>query len=481
MQRLIGIFVLMWAMISCSVCKAQGNPGTDSMMTLQGCVDVALKNNLTVQTSDLTMQTAKVSRNQAMDNFLPNIGGAASQGVNSGKSVNPVTYSYVNQTIGTGNYQLFGSLPLFQGLYYQNSARQYQYAYEASKMDLQNQKDNITLLVLLAYLQVLSSQEQLAISREQADVDAKQVDRLDLQNQAGALLILSTLTDLKGQYAGDQVNITTNINTLETAKINLFQLLNIPYNRNIQFEPVPINLNLFDYGSNSDSIYQIALHNLPVIKSADLRVKSFQKALQASRGLYFPYLSLQGSVSSNYSSASTNSIPGTVLEVPTSDYVTVSSTNYPVITQQENFTYAKTPFNQQVSNDLSTSFGLSLNVPILNNLRYRNNVKLAKINLNNANLNANSARLVLQQQVEQAYQNMVAAYSQYKSFLNEVTAFTESFRSAEIRFNEGVITSDVYLIAKNNIDRANSSLAASKYNYVFRTKILDYYQGRLML
>jgi outer membrane protein len=122
---------------------------------------------------------------------------------------------------------------------------------------------------------------------------------------------------------------------------------------------------------------------------------------------------------------------------------------------------------------------LTLSVPILNYLRARNNVKLAKINLQNAQNNANSTRLVLQQNVEQAYQNMILANSQYKSYQDEVTAFAESFRTTQIRFNEGVVTSDVYLLAKNKIDAANINLTIAKYNYIFREKILDYYQGKL--
>ena len=451
MQKQIALFFIIIVLLSFNSSKAQNSAGSDSMLTIQGCVDIALKNNLLVQTSEIAMQTAKVNRNQAIDNLLPsNVGAGGSQGEYAGKSLNLTNYTYVNQKVSSGSYFLQGSILLFEGLYYQNTIKQNKYAFDASKMDLQTQKDNITLGVILAYYQVLSFQEQLVIAREQVDVDAKQVDRLDLQNQSGALLILQNLSDLQGQLASDKGNVVNTISNLETAKISLFQLLNIPYNRNAQYEPIPLNLDLVGYGTNSDSIFRIALSNLPVIKSVDLKVKEFRKALAAMRGQYYPQLSLGGSENSNYSSASLNTSGG------------------------------KIPFGTQFNNDLNTYYGFQLYIPIFNQLRTRNNVKLAKINLENAVIMDNGARLTLQQNVEQAYQNMVAAYGSYKSLLDQVTAYKESFRSAEIRFNEGVITSDLYLLAKNNINRANTNLAAAKYNYIFRTKILDYYQGRLM-
>jgi outer membrane protein len=451
MRKHSAILLIIIVFLSFENSHAQNSTGADSMMTIQGCVDIALKNNLLVETSDINMQIARVNRAQAIDNLFPqSVGINASQGEYAGKSLNVTNYTYVNQSIGSGSYSLGGSLQLFAGLYYQNTIKQNKYAYEASKMDLQTQKDNITLTVILAYYQVLSFQEQLAIAREQVDVDAKQVDRLDLQNQSGALLILQNLSDLRGQLASDQGNVVTTINNLETAKISLFQLLNIHYNRNVQFEPIPINLDPVGYGTNSDSIFQTAVQKLPVIKSVDLKIKQFQRALAAQRGLYYPQLSLTGSANSNYSSANTSTSGG------------------------------KIGFGQQFNNDLNTYYGVSLFVPLFNQLFRRNSVKLAKINLQNAVYMDNGARLALQQQVEQAYQNMIAAFGNYKSLLDQVAAYKESFRSAEIRFNEGVITSDLYLIAKNNIDRANTNLSAAKYNYIFRTKILDYYQGRLM-
>ncbi len=134
-----------------------------------------------------------------------------------------------------------------------------------------------------------------------------------------------------------------------------------------------------------------------------------------------------------------------------------------------------------MKNNRFQAFGLQLNIPILNYLSVRNNVKTAKLNYENAKVLSNASRNQLQQLVEQAWQNLRSAYGQYKGYLDQVHAYGESFRTAEIRFNAGVITSVDYVIAKNNYDRANTNLSAARYNYIFRTKILEYYQGRLSL
>jgi outer membrane protein len=448
-------------------------------ISLKQCVDIAIQNNLLVQQSDITKQSNNVYFNQAKDNLLPYIGASGSQGESFGRSLNTYTYQYVNQQISTGSYGISGSLILFSGLKLQNAIKQNAYAYDASKLDLQQQKENITLSVVFAYLQVLTTQDLLDISRKQADVDEKQVERLDLQNKSGALLLLSNLSDLQGRYANDVANIAQAVNNLELAKINLFQILNIPYRKDLQYEPIGIDSQISDYQASSDSIYRTALKILPGVQSADLKVKAFQKGIAAARGQYYPTLSLNAGINTSYSNQATTNLPGNYFNDTTSSYITYNGGNYNVIEQKQNSITQNISFGDQFKNNRYTQVYLQLNVPILNYMTARNNVKLAKINLKNAENNAVSTKLVLQQNVEQAYQNMQLANSQYKAFQDEVKAYAESFRTTEIRFNEGVITADVYLIAKNNIDQANISLTIAKFNYILRTKVLDYYQGNL--
>ena len=134
---------------------------------------------------------------------------------------------------------------------------------------------------------------------------------------------------------------------------------------------------------------------------------------------------------------------------------------------------------KQYNNNLNTNFGLALQVPIANNFRARNQVALAKIYFKNSQLLADNTKIQLRQNIEQAYFNTTAAYNRYQSFMNQVTALEESFKAAETRFENGVINSVEYLQVKNNLDRAKVNLTQAKYEYVLRTKVLDFYQGKL--
>jgi len=454
--------------------------GQDSTkyLTIKQCVDLAIKNNLQVQQSQIQLEQNGVLFKQSKDNLLPQINGTIQQQFNYGRGISNLNNSYVDVQNGAGNYALNANLLLFNGFSYQNAIKQNALNYDASKMDLQQQKDNITLNVILNYLTVLSNQEALDIARSQASVDSAQVARLEIQNQEGAIPP-ATLYDLKGQYASDLVIVVNAVNALEVAKINLFSVLNVPYQRDATYEMVTMNADISDLRTSSDSIYQTALQIIPNIKATDLRVQSYQKSIAAARGRYYPSLSIYGSLSSNFTSIATTDIPGTGVPFSTGQYVNVGGSSYDVM--GTSFSTQKTSFGDQVKNNRFQAFGLQLNIPILNYLSVRNNVKTAKLNYENAKVLSNASRNQLQQLVEQAWQNLRSAYGQYKGYLDQVHAYGESFRTAEIRFNAGVITSVDYVIAKNNYDRANTNLSAARYNYIFRTKILEYYQGRLTL
>jgi outer membrane protein len=447
-------------------------------LTIKQCVDLAIQSNLQVQQSQIQLEQSGVLYKQSKDNLLPQINATLTQGQNYGRSISNVDNSYVDQQFGQGNYGVGANLLLFNGLSLQNAIKQNALAYDASKMDLQQQKDNITLNVVLAYLTVLSNQETLDIARRQASVDSAQVARLEIQNEQGAIPP-ATLYDLKGQYASDLVNVVNADNALQTAKVNLFNVMNVPYQKDATYEMVNMNADVSDLRNSPDSIFQNALQIIPNIKASDLRVASYQKSIAVARGKYYPSLSLYGNLNSVWNSTNTTTFQGAPIVTETKDYVTIGTQNYLVNAPGFESTTQKTSFGDQLKNNRYQNFGLQLNIPILNYLSVRNSVKTAKLNYENAKVLANSSRNLLQQQVELAWQNLRSAYGQYKGYVEQVKAYGESFRTAEIRFNAGAITSVDYVIAKNNYDRANINLSVARYAYIFRTKILEYYQGRL--
>jgi outer membrane protein len=297
-------------------------------------------------------------------------------------------------------------------------------------------------------------------------------------NQQGAIKP-SDLSDLKGQYASDQLSIINMQNSLETAKLSLCQLMDIPYSKDLVLERIEPGSFAGNYDSTRDQIYQTALQQLALIKSVDLKKQSAEKALKARRGLLFPALTFGANVSTAYSSVALQNQYLNTMYLPTSDSAVVNNIKYPVYRFRDNFTPSvKIPFRDQLNNNVYTSYGFNLNIPIFNSLFQRNQIKQARITLKNRELIAKTTRTQLGRSIDQAYINMITASDQYKVILEQVNAYTESFRAAEIRFNNGVGTPVDYLTAKNNLDRANISLITAKYDYVLRTKILDYYQGK---
>lgn len=439
------IFIFSIAMNVYMVGRAQVIAGRP--LTLQEAVQTAITNNLDVQQSDLQMQRAGVNLFQSKANLLPNISGSIDHTANQGRNIDRTTNSYINQQYTNAYYSLQANLTLFNGLRLMNTIKSNQYAYDASKMELQWNKDQLMLQVILAYLQILSSTDLLEQAKQQAAVTQKQVERLQIMNEEGAIKP-SDLTDVQGLLADNKLTVINNLNSLNAARLSLSQLMNIPYNQNLQVERLDIEQFDMNYTATPDSIAAVALEQLSLVKGADLRKKSAEKAVQAAKGNFFPSISLGSGLNSPFSSRLLDS----------SD--------------------KKISYYDQLRNNYGTYVGVGITIPILNNFRFRNQVKLAKIDLKEAEIVAHTREVQLRQAIEQDYFNMTAALNKYKALQEQVKAYTESFHAAEARFNAGASTSVDYLIAKNNMDRANINLIIARYDFLLRTKILDFYQGK---
>ncbi len=473
MQRIKLIFFSCLLMMGVSVSAQE----TYSKLNLKQSIEIALANNIPVKQNGLRVERAEVDKSQAKSNLLPFFNANFNYGWNTGRTIDPITNSYINQQLSSSGVGISGGILLFNGLQLQNFIKQTGHALDASKMDYQQARDNLTLNVILAYLLVLNNQDQLDIAKNQADVTTKQVERMDILVKEGAVGAYQ-LADLKGNLAGDKINIVSAQNNLATAKLNFSQLLNIPYNPDIELDASDFILPAEKYPLSSLQVYELGIQNLPMVKATDYRVKSADRMIKAIKGDYYPSITLQGNFNSSYSSAANSSIPGSLVETTTGDYTKIGGTPNPVFRMEQQFSSAKVPYFDQLDNNRGTFYGLFMQIPIFNNFFVRNRVKMAKINMRDAELEAANTRITLRQNVEQAWQNMSAAFDRYKVLLEQVNAYEESFRAAEIRFNTGVINSTEFLIVKNALDRANENLAQAKYEFILRNRILDYYQGK---
>ncbi|HEX3385867.1 MAG TPA: TolC family protein, partial [Mucilaginibacter sp.] len=411
---------------------------TDTVLTLQQCLDIAIRNNLTVKQDSVAAEQSRISYTQAKDNLIPNITGGASRNLSSGRAVNPVTNTYVTQSVTSDNYNLNGSVTLFNGLALQSAIKQTSLAYQSGKMAFKAAKDVVVVNVITNYLQVLDAQEILGQSQSQLAVAKENLDIATTKEKYGANLTASTLTDFQGAYASSKVGVVQAQNSLNLAKLSLFQLMNIPYNKYAKLQPLNAQDLQGQYGANPDSVYNTALQQLAQVKAATLMRESAEKGVKYAKGGLFPQLVLGGGIGTNYSNLNTQS------------------------------------YYSQFRNNYGTYVQLGLNIPIFTNHIRKNAVANAKLNLLNYEYIEDNVKIQLKQSVETAYYNMTNAYDRYRALDTAAKAYAESYRVQKIRLDAGVITSDLFLLTKNNLDAANLNLISARFDYYIYSKILDY-------
>ena len=438
---------LFWCSLVCLFVQLETSAQQKAaVITLQRAVETAITNNLDVRQSGLQQEIAEAYLKQSRASLLPTFNGTIDHTWNKGRSLD-FNNNYVNQENTTAYYSLNGNLTLFNGLRLLNTLKSNQFAFEATTMEWQQSKDRVMLDVILAYLDILSSTDLLAQAYRQADVTQKQIDRLEVLNKEGAIKP-SDLYDVRGQMGENKVNIINSQNNLNAAKLRLAQLMAVPYDENLEVERLTADQFDMNYNATVDSIYEVALQQLALVKGTELRKKSAEKAVQAAKGSLYPTIGLGAGYNTQYFSTARD---------------TASN---------------KISYGNQLSNNYNTYAGLGINIPMLNGFRSRTQVTLAKISLKNANFIVENTQIQLKQAIERDHLNMEAALSRYQALVDQVNALTESFRAAEIRFNSGVGTSIDYLTVKATLDRATANLIIARYDYVLRTKILDYYQAK---
>lgn len=482
----IRVVMALLPVMALSAAYAQTVPGqssasTASRLNLQQCIDIAQQNNIQIRQGRLTLSNADLQLHQSRLNQLPTAVFQGNQSINGGRSINPQSNEFVQQTINSSSFQLNTSVTLYNGGVLRSTVKQNELALQASQQELNATQNNISLTIAQNYLNVLVGNEQLAIAQRQADVTRVQLERTQRLVSAGSAPE-ANLFELRATLASNEVDIVNAQNTLDLAKVSLLQAMNVPINQ--QFEVEPINVpdpGLDPYTASVQQLYDVAATNLPEVKGADLRVRSANLGVQVAKGGLYPTLSLNGGLSTLYSSAASSAIlNGQVLGQATVGYFTdpITGTQLPVTSPIPGYDRTGISYGSQLGNNFSQSASLFLRVPIFQGNLSRNRITTAKIQQQNAELAALNTRLTLRQQIETAYTNMRAGANRYKATQAQVASLERAFQVAESRLNAGAINATDYSIAKTNLDRARASLVQAKYDYVFRTKILDYYQNK---
>lgn len=445
-----------------------------SSLSLDDCIAIAITNNLDLKSRNLSANTAKFNHQRAKANMLPSINGNFNLGVNDGRSIDPFTNDFINQELTFSNMGLNLDMTIFNGFRLLNTAKQNQLNRKASELEIEAAKQDLVLNVTLAYLQVLNNKAVLELSQARFETTKKQlkIQQDFYENESGNP---ADYADILGQLANDETSILVSQSNLNNAKINLARLLNVEQGISINSEALLQDIE--QYSLSADDVFNEALQNLVTIKANTLRIEAAKKGVSVAKSQFTPEFSVFGGINTNYSSAAElfNSTGTDVVE--TGDFVSVDGQDIPVMTEQTYFSSEKIGFRDQLDNNLNTVIGFSVSVPLFNGLRAKNNVALEKIKVEASILELERIHSDIKNAISQVHFDMEAVYERYQSLEKQVEAYQESYRINEIRFNNGVSNFLNYVTSKNNLDNAKVNLTNAKFEYLLRTKILEYYRG----
>jgi outer membrane protein len=446
--------------------------------SLKQCIDTAIRNNLSLQQSAVQVSLNKMTRDQSKANLLPTITGSANQNFNTGRSLNPVSNLFTTGNIRTNNFSVTGSLVLFNGFQNQNTVRQNQVFFEASKYDVESAKNDIIINVINAYLQVVYANEQIKNAQNQVLASQAQLDQTSHFVEVGKKAE-GDLLQIKSQLATDKLTLVNAKGQLKTAKLTLQQYMVIPLSDSFDVELISnMEPQLAQLEPNANEVYEKALAWQPSIKSYRLKRLSAEYALKVAKGSYSPRLTMSGSFTTNYSSASklsqvlyTSSTQPIGYLMSDPSQVVVSDVTQP---STSSIDY---PFQDQFKNNIFRSISFTLFVPIFNNFQSRINVQRQKINIENAVINEEISQVTLRKNVELAYVDAENALGKRDATKEQLDASQRSYENAQTLFEVGKMTTADLLLQKSNFTNAQSQYLQAKYDLIFRLKLLDYYRG----
>ena len=415
--------------------------------SLRRCIDYAIEHNINIRRTANAVEQSAVEANTAKWARLPNLNGSAGQSWNWGRTQTAIKneetgdYStvYVNTSSQGSNLNLSTSIPLFTGLQIPNQYALAKLNLKAATADLAKAQEDIAINVASAYLQVLFNQELQQVAESQVELSLQQQARITRLADMGKAS-MAEVAEAKARVAQDQMTAVKARNNYELALLDLSQLIELESPEGFLLESPDVSFALQQL-TPPDEIYQTALAQKPAIQAAEYRLEGSKHSIRIAQSAYYPQLNLNGSLGTNY-------------------YSTINRT-----------------FRQQMGDNFSKYVGLSLSVPIFNRFSTRNRVRSARLQRDNYELQLTETKKTLYKEIQQAWYNAVAAESKYSSSHTAAEAGAESFRLMSEKYENGKANAVEYNEAKQNLMRAQSDELQAKYEYLFRSKILDFYKG----
>ena len=449
---------------------------------LEECVNLAFEKNLNVQRSELSMRNSEVGLTQNKLSRIPSLNTNIFNSWRWGRSIDPTTNLFTTQRINSNGANATSNLLVYSGSKLNRSIKQGEKDVLAGYYDLEKAKNDVALDVVFGYLQVIFTRELLENSKAQLNTSQAQLDQTEKLVNAGSLPITNKL-DLQSQVASNEVEVINAENEVNLAILRLKQYLQIPAEEEFDIITPEFEAENYEFISYAvGEVYNQAEDIQPEIKSADLKIQSAHLGVKVANSDYIPSIYLQGQFFTNFSDQ--NNVPTgeterIVQELGTIGYLSNDPSQtveaYPLISDVPIREVQNIP--NQWADNRSWTVGFNIGIPIYNGWQTRSNVQRAKIQEDLAEIEAVEARNILRQTIETAYYDAQAAVKVYDAAKKQVEALEESFRATEKSYNLGALNYVDYQVSSFNLFSARSNLVRSKFDYIFKLKVLDFYLG----
>lgn len=457
---------------------------------LRKLVDYAWTHNYSVKQAAVQAGLDSLTFRQSRLSQIPTASFNTNTGLQFGRSIDPTTNQFTTTQLLFQQYNFQVNATIFNWNNLKNNILSSKYAAEASKMDIEKAKNDLGLNVASSYLQALLAREQIHVAEAQLQQTASQLLDTRKRVDAGSVPELNAV-QLEAQLATDSSNLITAKANADQSLLSLKALLYLDAAAPFDIDAPPVEQIPVDPIAQlqPDYVFAAALKFQPAQKSNELRIKSLEVAIKASRALLYPTISAFGGLGTRFSNPSKEitgvQFLGYLPADPGGPVVNVSGTNYPVLSPNVKFTQSNKSFGRlwngwgsQLSNNFSQNFGIAISVPIFNGGIASTNYQRSKLNLDNAKLAREQIDQTLKQNIYQAYNSAIAALQKYNANQSVVASTQKAADFASKRYNLGLLSTLELITAQTNFTKAKLDLLTSHYDYVFKMKVLEFYKGQ---
>jgi outer membrane protein len=444
---------------------------------LQKCINHALDNNLSIKQSVLNTKFSEQELSQSKAAIAPSINAFATNFYNFGQTIDPLSNQFASERVRSNQFGLNSRLTIFNGLQNYHTIKRNELNLSAARFDVDKSRNDISLAVANFYLQILLSEELVNVARNQIAITQRQVDQSEKLYRAGSIPY-GSLLDVQAQLATEELSLVNAQNQVELSYLQLIQLLQLEREEAQKFRIVKPQISIelsAVIESRPNQIYDEAERFLPDIKSAETRLMGAEQNLMVAKGTRYPSLSLSGAFGTGYSGLRQEltgySIGGDRIIGQTQSGELVTTPDIVPL-------FALKPFDRQMRENFNQSIGLTLSVPIFNNYTTRSFVNSAKITMEIRENELEITKNRVKQDIQQAFADATAALNNLKASEKAFNALQQAFKYNEQRFEAGVINPVEFYMAKTRLNNAEADLQRAKYNFIFRLKVLDFYQGK---